>query len=288
MILVDLEQGSQEWLDFRKGKVGASDASVIMGINPWKTPRQLYDQYISGESTPVNAAMRRGTALEPAARDLFNIRMGKVFKPVVAVSESNEWQFASLDGMSDDGDIVEIKCGNAELHRQALEGIIPIYYMAQIQHQISVCNPRKAYYCSFDGKSIVVLEVNKDPHFIEDLLDKEFKYWQCMVNKEPPELSDRDYEVVESTRGSDLLQEYFSLCDQEKAAKERKDIIKKELIEIGPGKNFILSGTKIYLTQNSSYDLAGMKSNGLDIEPFKKYSTPYWMVQPSRSRAKAK
>src|SRR5690606_2655687 len=38
MVLVDLEQGSPEWLAWRAEGIGASDAATIMGENPYQTP----------------------------------------------------------------------------------------------------------------------------------------------------------------------------------------------------------------------------------------------------------
>src|SRR5581483_972237 len=34
--IVDLRQGTQEWLGWRNQGIGASDAPIIMGENPWK------------------------------------------------------------------------------------------------------------------------------------------------------------------------------------------------------------------------------------------------------------
>ena len=40
-IEVDLVQGSQEWLDFRRTKRMASETPIIMGVSPWQKPKDV-------------------------------------------------------------------------------------------------------------------------------------------------------------------------------------------------------------------------------------------------------
>ena len=39
---IDLVQGTNEWLDWRKGGVGGSDIGTIMGLNPYKNRRVFF------------------------------------------------------------------------------------------------------------------------------------------------------------------------------------------------------------------------------------------------------
>lgn len=285
--LIDLEQGTNEWLAFRRDHIGSSDASVIKGINPWKTPHTLWQQKTEGVEDEVNNAMRKGLQLEPMARQLFTEHTGISVRPVVVRNRERPWQMASLDGMSESGDlIVEIKCGSEDLYKKALDGIIPEYYMCQLQHEHSVCSPKKAYYGCFYEDNLAILEVQRDEAFIADLNSDEEKFWNFLREREPPPLSERDYERIEHLRGSELLQEYFLLAEQEKSIKKRKDAIKEDLIEIGPKRNFILDGTKVYQTQSTSYDFKRMKEEGINLEDYKKKSSPFWIISNgSRPRA---
>jgi|SRR5271166_2517976 len=284
MKTLDLPIGSKEWLDYRRGKIGSSDASVIMGTNPWKTPYKLWKQHIEGTQDAVNPAMRRGLELEPIARDMFIQETGISMTPKIVVSEEREWQFATLDGISDCGDvIVEIKCGNNALHEMATKKQIPAHYLCQIQHQIAVCRPKKAYYCSFNGQEIKIIEVMPDQQFAQELLTKEEKFWKLLTTKEAPPLTNLDYEIVEHARGSQLLQEYLELAEQEKAIKQRRDDLKNELISLGPKRNFMINSTKIYQTQNTSYDFNLMREAGIDLDRYKKLSKPYWVIAAGRS-----
>lgn len=41
-MLVELSQGTPEWHEWRKNGIGGSDATVVEGISPYRTPRQLF------------------------------------------------------------------------------------------------------------------------------------------------------------------------------------------------------------------------------------------------------
>src|SRR5690606_25562895 len=118
----------------------ATDASVIMGNNPWTTPYKCWQRKLGLiEEQKSNEAMERGKRLEPEARALFIETHGINMKPEVVESTKYDFLGASLDGLSDCGQFIcEIKCGGANLHNQALHGIIPKYYEDQIQHQLLV------------------------------------------------------------------------------------------------------------------------------------------------------
>ena len=44
----ELVQQSEEWLEFRRSRIGASDAPIIMGVSPWKTHYKLWVEKIQG------------------------------------------------------------------------------------------------------------------------------------------------------------------------------------------------------------------------------------------------
>ena len=112
--LVDLQQGTSEWLTWRHKGIGASDASTVMGENRFENPSVLLQQ----KRGPVildsfqNEAMARGTQLEPEARKLYIATTGNEVRPVCVQSFRYDWLRASLDGLSTNHDaVVEIKCG---------------------------------------------------------------------------------------------------------------------------------------------------------------------------------
>ena len=43
-MIVDLQQNTPEWLEFRRLRIGASDAPVIMEVSPYTTPYTLWER----------------------------------------------------------------------------------------------------------------------------------------------------------------------------------------------------------------------------------------------------
>lgn len=183
-----LVQQSEEWLLLRKSKIGASDASTIMGVNPWKTKYQLWEEKISDTITTIKSErMQRGLDLEEMARELFTIKTGLVVQPDVRFSNNYEWMMASLDGIDvTNSHIVEIKCPGKRDHATAISGQIPEHYYPQLQHQMEVCNVDKMFYFSFDGLNGVIIEVDKNEDYIAELIEEERKFFHYMITKQPP------------------------------------------------------------------------------------------------------
>ena len=57
------------WLNERRKGIGGSDVAAIIGLSPWTTPLDIYEQKL-GIALPSEEteAMYWGTALEPAIR----------------------------------------------------------------------------------------------------------------------------------------------------------------------------------------------------------------------------
>src|ERR1700690_2844696 len=95
-----LVQGTKEWLDFRKDKVGASDAPVIMGVSPWSTPLKLWEEKMGlRQPRKPTKSMEEGINNEEKARQMFEKETGIYVLPNVFVHPSLGWLMASFDGM---------------------------------------------------------------------------------------------------------------------------------------------------------------------------------------------
>ena len=139
-----MQQGSPEWLEYRRTRGGASEVAALLGCSPWypRTAADLYDLKTGATSQHVTAAMRRGTELESAARALVEEDVGEAFCPGMAAYSENPRIIASLDGITLDGDrIIEIKVpakgrdSDLWAHIQK-HGSPPDYYWWQVQQQL--------------------------------------------------------------------------------------------------------------------------------------------------------
>lgn len=239
MEVISLEQNTEEWLLFRKDHIGASDAPIIMGVSPWKTPFQLWEEKLAlGKPQAMNAAMKRGHDLEPLARETYIFETGVIVEPVVARSSEYPWMAASFDGLSlDRKRIVEIKCPNAKDHELAKNGQVPAYYYPQLQHQMVVAQLDSVDYVSFRDGDIAIVTVKRDDEYIEELLEKEKAFFDMVTNLEAPPISESDYvqredeDWLKSTQEwKEIKQELDRLSDLEKAHRNR-------LIDLSDGRS---------------------------------------------------
>lgn len=204
--LIYLEQGSAEWLAFRDSKIGASDAPILMGVSPWKTPYQLWQEKNHLVPPQVETfAMTSGKAREGAALAAVSERLGETLVPAVFQDETREWMIASMDGVTIDGQLaVEIKHASRENHLCAVEGRVPEKYMPQLQHQMHVLGLEKIWYYSVpfseSNGDPVLMEVARDQVMIDELLKREDEFIACMENFQPPVETSRDVSVMDENR----------------------------------------------------------------------------------------
>lgn len=183
------EQNTIEWLQWRRSKIGASDAPVIMNRSPFCTAYELWYEKVAGVKRRKSYAMERGHELEPIARRLYEVHMGMKFAPQVKIHPKYEWMIASLDGISEDGNhIIEIKCPkNPHSHDIAVGGKIPEHYQIQMQHQMEVCGVKESTYVSFYDNAIVILQLEYDAELCKEMLEYERKFYESMRSLTPPE-----------------------------------------------------------------------------------------------------
>lgn len=193
-IIKGLEQGTPEWLKYRRQHVMATDASVIMGVNPWTTEIELWEEKCGyREPKAVNEAMRRGQLLEDEARKLFIERTGINMTPCVYESDKHPWAAASLDGMSDCGQyILELKCPGITTHNDFLLGTIKEYYLMQMNHQLFVTDLKVCYYASYNPDHEMKFTYTEyrpiRQHYEASMIEKEKLFYGYMCSGErPPE-----------------------------------------------------------------------------------------------------
>lgn len=183
-----LIQGSDEWIKWRRSKIGASDASIILNENPYRNILQLWEEKVYGICQDDNFFMIRGRELEPLALLKFEEMTGYVMFPKVIEHPSISYMIASFDGLTmDNKKGIEIKIPGKKTHKYALEGKIPPIYKAQLQHQFETCKQlEELFYFSFDGEEGIILEVKRDDAYIENLLKKEREFWKYVETLTPP------------------------------------------------------------------------------------------------------
>ena len=280
---IKLEQGSPEWLAWRKTVITATDASIILGNNPWDTPYTCWQRKLGLiEEKVSNEAMERGKRLEPDARDQFNGIWFKNMQPMVVESSEYDFLGASLDGISDDGkNILEIKCGGSKLHSMASRGEIPAYYKDQMQHQLLVTGADKCFYYSYDGRDGICIEVYPDPEYAKTFLPLARAFWKCVALGEPPALMDSDYKDMSDRPDWFLLAtEYRKVNEEIKALEEVKEAKRKELLALCGDQSCRGGGVRVmktFMRGRVSYDdIPELKV--VDLDKYRKQATTTWKI----------
>jgi putative phage-type endonuclease len=279
---IDVEQGSPEWHALRKTKITATDAAVILGVSPWKTRAQLYNEKLSEETTTfANDRMQRGLALEPIARSLFTIQTGIFVEPAVLVKD---WAMASLDGISEDGtQIVEIKCPGDKDHALSVIGKVPDHYYPQLQHQMYVCDLQEAYYFSFDGVDGVWLKVNRDEDYITKMIEEEQKFYQCLVNKTPPQSSETEYVERDDKEWEQFASRWKLVTDSIKSLEKEEEELRSQLVSLSGQYNTKGAGVSLcQIQRRGSVDYSKIPElKSIDLEVYRKSSITSWRLTSS-------
>ena len=202
MRIVDLDQRSDEWVEWRSAGLGGSDAPVIMGASPYQTAEELLEKKKKqlragkwktkrqgGLSDGKNAAMARGVRLEPTARQLYTDLTGIRCRPVCVIHDDRDWQRGSLDGLSMDDKIVqEFKAVNKYDHAVAVGGQVPPHYWPQVQHLLSVTGLDLLHYWSYSesttfcrSERAALVVVRSDPVYLKELVARETEFWDSVL-----------------------------------------------------------------------------------------------------------
>jgi putative phage-type endonuclease len=227
--IVNLVQDSAEWHEHRRNHRNASETPIVLGVSPWNTPYQLWQQKLGLAKPEVNGAMLRGTELEPAERAAYERLTGLVMKPLVLVD--GEYS-ASLDGFTLAGDrIVEIKCplkGRESSLWKAIEArSLPEHYQWQVQHQLMVTKTNIADVFVFDGTDGVIFPVAPDAALWPRIRSAWDEFARYVAEAQAPPLTDRDTRIGDDPEWLEAAARYVALrtaydelsakCDEAKA-----------------------------------------------------------------------
>lgn len=189
-----LQMDRLEWLRERKKGIGGSDASAILGFNPWKSAFELYIDKTSEHVEEIdNEAIHFGNVLEDIVAEEFTRRTGKKVRRrnQTFVHKEHDFMIANIDrDVVGERALLECKTTNA-FNSDAWEGDnIPPAYICQIQHYMAVLDYEKAYIAVLiGGQKFVWKEVERDDEFIALMIEQERYFWEEHVKKEvPPEI----------------------------------------------------------------------------------------------------
>jgi hypothetical protein len=162
--LPDLIQGTDAWLDQRRGMVTASVVGQLVTPGTIKVAKndysraltaQLVAERITGWTDPVYVSddMLRGHEDEPRARDLYSEHFAPVRESGFLIREEPGWKLGySPDGLVGDDGLIEVKSRRPKKQLTTiLSGEVPTENMAQLQCGLFVSGRQWIDYVSYCG-----------------------------------------------------------------------------------------------------------------------------------------
>ena len=178
----------KEWLRYRKGGIGGSDAGAVCGLNPYRTAMEVYYDKTSDEIEEMdNEAMRQGREFEEYVARRFMEATGKKVRRANALyyDERYPFMYADVDRLVV-GENAGLECKTASPYMadQWKGGKIPLSYQIQCYHYMSVFQA-DAWYIAvlIYGKEFQFHRIERDEAVIQDLVHIEENFWKEHVEK---------------------------------------------------------------------------------------------------------
>lgn len=291
---MEIVQGTKEWKEYRKSKIGSSDAPTIMLASEWMTPRDLWmEKRGYAEFDHSNFATKRGHEAEEIVRDMYEKVMVKSYAPLVVESDEIPFLSASLDGFNaDEKTILEIKCPGQEVYQACKEGRVHEKYIWQLEHQLLVTGAMCVHFvCALVEKNdkggwyIKEWErvvYHSDEARRERLLAELKKFWAYVVTNTPPPLTERDSlirtepevrELYKQMR--DVLLKKKDLKDKLKVFEEQESSLKERMIELMTHNKEEAHGVRIMKVVSQKFSEKKANEAGVDVSAFKEESVSY-------------
>lgn len=282
--IIDIEQGSAEWHSLRESYIGSSDAPCIMGISPYRSALELWEERMGLRPRQTKtSAMERGHAMEAELRDKHR-PPGEDWFPRVVVSKVYPWMLASLDALTEDGlTAAEFKALKKEHHEAIKRGEPPEYVWCQIQHQLAVLGLNCLLLISRgadDGSDDAMLTVIRDDDYIEELAEKERIFMEHLNNLTPPPMGDGDYMPLGGVHWENLEANIIHAKAQADHWKEQYDRLKAEAWDMAGHRN--AKGSRVTITAYEKKGPVNYKAipelNGVDLDAYRKAPTRQYRI----------
>lgn len=201
-----------EWLEQRKNRIGGSDASCIVGMNPYKTNIELWEEKTGRRVAPDisdESYVKYGHDAEEYLRELFALDYPQY---QVMYEDNNMWlndkypfAHASLDSWLVDEDgrkgVLEIKTTNIlqSMQKEKWKDRIPDNYYIQVLHylmvtefEFTILKAQLKYehnngdvFLTTKHYKIERAEVEEDIKYLEDA---ERRFYEYIINDRQPNL----------------------------------------------------------------------------------------------------
>lgn len=273
--VLNLVQGSPDWINARFDHVTASNVSSLFGCNPYKTAleygTELLTRVDKEDTANKDYIFRRGHAVEIAAREWCKANLGVELPPVVVRSLEIPVLMASLDGMdASKGVVFEAKFVGKDAISDLKRGVIKEHHRIQVQAQLLATGYDKAIYFAMDPDGeAAVMDIGRDAAVTAEISERVTKFWRDLKDGKLPEASEKDILQVED---ADLVT-LAALDAKASAAKKEYDAL-EDLVLARYADNGRVQGGGVSIVkywQRGNIDYSKVSNlKGVDLDRYRK------------------
>jgi putative phage-type endonuclease len=188
----------------RSKYLGGSDAASILGVSPWKSALQLYQEKIGEyqeEITPAKQKIfNRGIRWEPVVCDMLMDELQDRGHDVKIIGRNNryldhEHSFMAaeidlelvIDGKIINGEIKTVSPFAAKHWGEQGTDEIPLGYVAQVLHGQMVTGINQTVVAALIGADDLRIHfIDRDDEMITYIRDREIAFWHMVQTRTPP------------------------------------------------------------------------------------------------------
>ncbi|MBB5154993.1 lambda-exonuclease family protein [Saccharopolyspora phatthalungensis] len=198
-VVLPASASRDDWEFARTFGLGGSDVAAACGLNPWKTPFQLWlekTRRINPEfDDATTERMYWGNVLEPVLLREWDERHTEYILTGgegIYSDREHEWMLANVDGLAwhpsgELAGIVEAKTGGHRAAEDWADDKVPIHYVCQAQWYMRLLDaPRTFMVALLDTNTYLEREIERDEDLITDLADAATEFWGYVQRDEPP------------------------------------------------------------------------------------------------------
>lgn len=193
----------EKWLALRRKGIGGSDASAVVGMNPWVSALSIfYDKIGKGVPIEQTERMRIGKDLEDYVAQRFSEESGlKVRrKNAILMHKEHDFLIANIDReIVGKKEGLECKVTNNYAATQWHDGKIPSHYELQCHHYMLVTGYKAWWIAALIGNErLIYRRIERDEEVINWLFEQERAFWHdhVLANVEPAPSGLRDVDNI--------------------------------------------------------------------------------------------
>lgn len=253
----------EEWLEARRGGIGGSDASSVLGFNPYKSSISVYLEKIQNNNLSrdlerkdgislinknqfkeeVSYKMELGNKLEEFVAREFTLKTGKKVRNINGILKNDNYPFAlaNIDrAVVGEKAFLECKVTNS-FSKKLWKKEVPMHYQIQMTHYMAITGATHCYVAALIGnEDLVIHKIYRDEELISKVMNLEKRFWdECVLGESLPNpdgsddysnmlqgiYKDSKKEELILFEKDDLMSRYDEVCELSKDIyKEKKTI----------------------------------------------------------------